>query len=240
MFSSKIFYKYFSKKFGEYSSSKKEYLDSIDNIITNLHFKPTSIIDLGAGDGRRSLKMAKKLKVEDVILVDNCSEMFSDTIHTENIKKMVDDISDNNFYLRIDKKFDLILCLWNVLGHIETKESRMSVIKNISKIINDDGVCFLDINNRYNIKQYGIKNVLKNILRDIFLPNNKNGDFQFDFKNGDVNIKTQVHIFNPFEIDKYLKKNNIKIIDKKFIDYKTGRISSNVFFGQILYKIKRI
>lgn len=240
MFSSKIFYKHFSKYFGEYSSSKKEYLNSIDNIITNLHFKPTGIVDLGAGDGRRSLKLAKALNVENIILVDNCPEMFSEAIHTENIKKIDDDISDNNFYLRMDKKFDLILCLWNVLGHIETEENRMSVIKNISKIITDDGVCFLDINNRYNVKQYGINNVLKNILSDIFLPNYKNGDFQFDFKKEFVNIRTKVHVFNPFEIDKYLKNNNLKIIDKKFIDYKTGRISSNIFSGQILYKIKKI
>lgn len=239
MFSSKIFYKYFSNNFTEYSFSKKKYLDSIDNIITNLDFKPKNIIDLGAGDGRRSLKIAEKLKVEDIVLVDNCSEMFNKITETENIKKVTDDISDNNFYSKIGKKSDLVLCLWNVLGHIETEGERVSVIENITNLLSDKGIGFLDVNNRYNVRQYGFKNVIKNILKDIFSPNNKNGDFPFNFKKEELDIKTSVHIFNPYEVDKYLKNAGLKIVDKKFIDYDTGKIGSNIFSGQILYKIKK-
>lgn len=240
MFSSKNFYKHFSNSFKEYSFSKKKYLDTIDDIISDLDNKPRSIIDIGAGDGRRSLKIAKKLGVNDLILVDDCDEILSDIKEDLNIKKIIEDISDNDFYKKIEKKSDLVLCLWNVLGHIETEEERISAIKNISNLLNVNGVVYLDVNNRYNAKQYGFKNVVRNILKDLVFFNKNNGDFSFSFKEGENDIKTKVHIFNPYELDKYFKMYGLKILDKKFINYSTGEIESNIFSGQILYKLKKI
>ncbi len=232
-FSSLDFYNEFAQSFKDYSASKVRYLNSIDTIISSINTRPLRMIDLGAGDGRRGLKISKKLDINDVVLVDESSEMLAADLHDSNVKKVTTDISNADICKY--GTYDLIICLWNVFGHLKYEDKRYEVLKNISMMARPNATIFIDVNNRYNIAHYGLYNVFKNVLKDCIMMTN--GDFNFSIKSNDKVIQTSVHIFNPFELDRLIRKSGLRILKKIYINYTTGSITNNMFSGQILYQL---
>ncbi len=236
MLSSNIFYDRFSEQYDSYSKTRQQYIESINTFILQTKVKPKNILDLGAGTGSRTRNIATKMNIREVVLVDNSPYMLEQLDSNNNFKTIIADISGKKF---IDGKFDLILCLWNVLGHVTTHAKRVSVMSHISELLDNDGYAFIDVNNRYNVSQYGLKNVFKNFLKDVFIKKDTNGDFPLSIKHEESKLETMVHIFNPFELDSIIRDSNLVIVEKKYVNYATGRISNNPLDGQILYKIKK-
>ena len=127
--------------------------------------------------------------------------------------------------------------MWNVIGHISTSEKRVIALRNLAKLAGPEGEIFLDVNNRYNISNYGVISVFRNIFKDFFYPTTGNGDFLVDVGLGNNRIRTMGHIFNPNEIENLFIKSGLKIIKRKIINYKTGCEGRNVFGGQLVYRL---
>ncbi len=236
MLPSNIFYNHFSREYNNYSKTRKDYINSVDGLILKTNFHPKNIIDLGAGTGTRARKISTEMNIENVTLVDNSPRMLEEFKSDRNFKIVVADIAGNEF---INEKYDAALCLWNVMGHVDSEVKRMSVIQNISDILNVGGYAFIDVNNRYNISQYGFKNVLRNMFADFFGNKDKIGNYPLKIKRDKIDIETVVHIFNPSEVDKLIKIARLSIVEKRYVNYDTGRVSRNPFVGQIFYKIQK-
>jgi 2-polyprenyl-3-methyl-5-hydroxy-6-metoxy-1,4-benzoquinol methylase len=73
--------------------------------------------------------------------------------------------------------FDAILCLWNVLGHIESNQKRLTALKNMKGLLSPKGTIFIDVNNRYNANSYGYFRTLGRLLFDVIHPPKKRGCF---------------------------------------------------------------
>ncbi|NMB56417.1 methyltransferase domain-containing protein [Candidatus Beckwithbacteria bacterium] len=231
-------YNQFVNSFRNYSSTRKKYLNQIDSLIinfinTNIEGKIINILDVGCGDGVRAYNLSKKIKLNKLSLLDNCPNMVKKceklkdvTLYNQDIVKLKGEILKNNF--------EVITCLWNVIGHIEGIENRSLALKNMRKILNKNGYIFLDVSNRYNLKHYGLKIVLKNVVQDLLKKNPNNGDVYFNMKvDQDKIIPTKVHFFTLNEIKKMFKASGLNIYKILFIDYKSGKIMPNQFLGQI-------
>ena len=237
MQSSDVFYTHFSKSYARYALTKQAFIDAVNNFIKKETSTEKTMIDVGAGDGKRSKLISDSIGVEYLTLLDNSDGMVDLAKKISNSSVIKADISSKDF--KLEKKYDVVLCLWNVLGHI-VAENREIALKNIASIVEDNGVIFLDINNRYNISHYGIGSVVRNILKDIFIPRKSNGDFNLKIDTDGKQISTIVHIFNPFEIEHLFKLAGLSVLKRKIINYKTGEIKNNFWEGQLVYKLKKI
>ena len=234
--SSPKLYDKFAPYYRSYSTKKREYLDSVDSLIVqDVTFKIFSMLDVGSGDGIRACKVFKNLKGKKLTLIDNSPKMIalSKKIKGANVY-LVDISSQDTSHLK--EKFELITCLWNVFGHINTYKKRLAALRNMKKLLKEGGVIVCDVNNRYNLTYYGAKIFAKNLFRDIITPSTKNGDVITNLKmSKKVSVPYFCHFFSAFEFDKMAKTVGLSIIKKYYIKYKTGNIEKNFFRGQIVY-----
>jgi len=226
--SSKNYYTKIADSYNIISNKRTYYNTSVDNIIINqCKNKIKTIMDVGCGDGKRGINIFEKTNAEEILLIDESEEILSCVEETKHIKKISSSILD----LKTEKKYDLIICLWNVLGHVETAEKRILTLKLLGELLKKNGFMFIDFNNRFNIKEYGYYSVIKNVLLNII----KKESGWYTVKNEEFATKVYVHQY--YEIIKMINKSNLKINKIYFIDYKTGKLVKNMFQGQILLSL---
>ena len=237
MYSSETFYSRFAKSYAQYATTKQAYLSSVNTFIKQEAGTVKTMVDVGSGDGKRSKEIANLLGIDNFTLIDNSDGMVNLSKNIPGATILKDDISNAEF--KLENKYDVVLCLWNVLGHI-VFDRRVTALKNLVSLVNDKGVIFLDVNNRYNAVHYGIKATLKNICKDILTPKISNGDFELNINTDQGQINTIVHIFNPNETKHLFKLAGLKVLKTEIINYKTGEEKSNFWSGQLIYKLAKI
>ena len=193
------------------------------------------MLDVGAGDGIRARGIADRAGIEFLVLAEPNTEMFELCEKTE----AADRINTTAEDLDLDYKFDVITCLWNVLGHIENQELRIRALKRMADSLEGDGRIFLDVNNRYNLGAYGFTNIMKNISKDIVSPSETNGDFYFHIKIDGEDIAARGHIFNPKEIRELIEKAGLQIVNEYYINYTNGKVRKTFLDGQLLFELKK-
>jgi 2-polyprenyl-3-methyl-5-hydroxy-6-metoxy-1,4-benzoquinol methylase len=242
MVNSKELYNKFAPYFQLYSRKKSAYLRSVNKLILeNLPNNKANILDVGCGDGVRGKYLFDKIKGERLLMIDNSSEMITLAKKYKNlrIKVKLCDISGSG--LISDRgRFDVILCLWNVLGHIPHSRKRLSALRNIQSLLAQRGRLFLDISNRYNVRHYGFKKVAGNLIKDVIKPTSKNGDFSYQITiNPKIVLDSTCHFFTPFETRRLLKKSGLKIIKEIPVDYSIGKIRRTIFEGHLFYILEK-
>lgn len=195
------------------------------------------MLDAGCGNGDRGLKIASELKASQITFLDNCPEFIFSNSLVDRKNVIIKDMSDTS--LDFNRKFDIILCLNNVLGHVPTRNGRVTSLINFKKNLSEDGLIFIDVNNRHNLANYGLKNVLKNILNDLNPFKKNKGDFKVEAKDNLGSFATIGHLFTDREIRKAISEVNLEIVRKYVIDYDNGKIKKSSFNGQLLYILKR-
>ncbi|MBU0974587.1 class I SAM-dependent methyltransferase [Patescibacteria group bacterium] len=227
--------------FREISLNRKPWIDAINSYIIK-HLKPSDkLIDIGAGDGARARNIADTVGINEIELVEPSAEMskLSNTIphsktYTVSAESLLG-VKNRSFY-------DAVLCLWNVLGHIPSFETRVKAIKNMVKLVKDDGTIFLDVNNRYNIQAYGdiAKNNIKNDKNHPEGLTGKNGDVRYEMNIGGETIPASGHVFTKEELELIVREAGATIDKTIFFDYDTGEIVNSELEGQILLLIKKV
>lgn len=228
-------YDLIANSYQEIADVRKNYIHSVDKLIIKYApQKAISMLDVGSGDGKRAMALAKELKVKNITLCDSSKEMV----------KLCQKLKPNNVLsckaeeLPIDPQYDIITCLWNVLGHIGSSKKRIEALRRMSKSLNNNGVLFFDINNRYNASAYGYFNVVYRMVIDRIFPNDSRGDTSYNWVIKDKQIPSMGHLFTPREVDNLIIKTGLKIINKIAVDYSTGKISNSLIRGQLLYILK--
>ncbi len=230
--SSNEIYKNLAPFYRTYSNKRQAYLDGVDAQIIPYIFDQKTLLDLGTGDGFRILHLLEKSgkKLKKVTLVDSCSEMLNRLKGNKFVEVKKQDFSSKKFAL--NSKYDVITSLWNVLGHI-AGPSVLQALKNIAKHLKKDGVVIIDINNRYNYKQYGTK-ALKNYFLDK-VRKVQTGDISFEFSCNNKKIPSFVHLFSQKEIECLFQKAGFVVKKRLYINYQTGTLEKNQFSGQLFY-----
>lgn len=215
-----------------YSQSRSLYLSAVDAVVKQYLTPNSSIIDFGSGDGVRVHNIAKSITSELCLVENSCNMLTKITDQYPNALVLNQDFADINF--QTNKKYDIAICLWNVLGHLGNEQRILRGLTNIRKSVCQNGTVILDVNNRHNIAQYKSKAV-RNIIKDLFTYKFENGDIKFDISVNGQSIPSYVHIFNKHEIEKLINAAGLEIKSKFYINYANGNFEKLQLFGQLCY-----
>ncbi len=233
--------------FPEIARKRERYLLSIEKlIIERIPSGSASLLDVGAGDGSRSMRIAKAAKLTDVVLLEPSKEMIKRApIGFEVWPIRAEDLLSQDSILKTrerDKTFDNITCLWNVLGHIDDHAIRLRVLAKLGSMINSGGMIFLDVNHRYNAAAYGFFRTAVRILHDLVSPDIKNGDVVVGWRtpNGsDHQCRTYGHVFTDAEVRQLVRSAGLSIEQRIVVDYDNGKTRRFAHQGNFLYVMRR-
>jgi 2-polyprenyl-3-methyl-5-hydroxy-6-metoxy-1,4-benzoquinol methylase len=226
-----------SQAYGELARRRERYLTAVERaILDRMTFGSKSLLDIGAGDGSRALRIASKAEIGRIALVEPSAKM---TARTPNGAKIWRVRAEELRASLSDEKFDVITCLWNVLGHVRGTALRIQALNAINGLLSQDGKFFMDVIHRYNVHSYGVVPTAVRFLYDSFAPSHANGDVVACWDIGEQRIKTYGHVFTHREIMHLALASGLKLEERVVIDYENGQIRGSAFQGNLLYVLRR-
>ena len=136
------------------------------------------------------------------------------------------------------QQFDVIICLWNVLGHIRPAATRLMVLHQLRQRLNPGGRLMLDVHHRYNTRAYGRTTSFLRYLRDHIRPRESNGDVTAHWSVKGVECSTDGHVFTDREIGILAASADLKIEHCFAVDYETGALTRFRFQGNLFHVLK--
>ncbi len=221
-----------------YAEQKSTYIEAVDHrILNNLPLGAQTMLDVGAGDGVRGLALAKAAGITRLVLAEPSAEMVR-LCHrngaTEVWEGTADDLPETH-----QPPFDVITCLWNVMGHIPNGPARVRALKKMKSLLAPSGKIFMDVNNRHNAHAYGTLTVLGRRVMDRMAPDEKKGDVSFLWKINGEEIPANGHLFTPAEVRELVKQAGLELTQSLAIDYKSGASSTDLTKGQMFFIIEK-
>jgi 2-polyprenyl-3-methyl-5-hydroxy-6-metoxy-1,4-benzoquinol methylase len=221
--------------FRSYSQTRAAYLSAVDRIILQRispHAK--SLLDVGSGDGVRATRLASAHTLSRLVLSDPSEEMATRCRRqpaTDVWPVAAEDLPDTM------ERFDIITCLWNVLGLIANSAKRVQALQKMRSLLSTQGQIFLDVSNRYNARAYGWLPTFGRALYDLFYSPETNGDVSFSWQIGERLIHSRGHVFRPGEMRGLIESAGLKVNQRYIVDYQTGAQRRFVFEGQLFYEL---
>jgi len=221
-------YDFVAPGYRELSDRRRAYLDAVDaEILRRVPGGAASLIDVGAGDGRRALHIAGRTGISRVVLVEPSEGM------RQLIPAGVEVWDERMEALReVGREFDVVLCLWNVLGHVPSRELRVAALRNLGRMCSAGGLIFLDVINRYNVAECGVGVVVRRFL------SSENGDVPVKWRTGGGEVETRGHVFAAMEIEEMVREAKLEVVERVVLNYRTGRRESWTIAGNLLYVLK--
>jgi 2-polyprenyl-3-methyl-5-hydroxy-6-metoxy-1,4-benzoquinol methylase len=227
-------YDAFAPFYSGYANARTPYLRRVEEIVIAHASTASSLLDVGAGDGSRAMRIAQAAKLARVVLLEPSAGMRAQCPPGVEVWP----------YSALEvpetaEQFDAITCLWNVLGHLEEPQQRASALFQIRKVLAPQGMVFLDVSHRYNAESYGWSMTLLRMAGDFFLRSEKRGDVPVTWKAGGQMIHTTGHVFTHREIKWVVRSAGLKILRRWIISYETARESKLPLRGHLLYQLAR-
>jgi len=221
--------------FRAYSQKRAVYLNAVDQIICQRILPDArSLLDVGAGDGFRAAKLSASRSLSYLVLAEPSEEMLS-YCRQQPADEVWPVAAEDLPY--VNQRFDVITCLWNVLGLIESQAKRLEALHKMRSLLSHRGQLFLDVNNRYNARTYGWLPALGRVFYDLLSPSDTNGDVSFTWRIGERHIHSYGHVFRPVEVSRLIEDAGLAINQRHVIDYQTGKHRRFTFEGQLLYEL---
>jgi len=217
------------------AKQRAAYLDAIDRLVVG-EIPPgsRSLLDVGAGDGARAGRIAEAANLWDLILLEPSGVMRSHCPAQANIWAMrAEDLH------RRQGSFDVITCLWNVLGHILPAAARVEVLRQFARLVSAEGRIFIDLNHRYNARHYGALATAVRFLRDRVSPADGNGDVRVTWNIEGHRVSTTGHVFTHREFTAMARAAGLRIEKRFVVDYASGQLRRRSFEGNLLYVLRR-
>src|SRR5579872_18567 len=130
--------------FAHLAEERRNYLGAVERLVAAaIPAGSSSLLDVGAGDGSRSKRIAQSRGILKLVLLEPAVAMQCAGRPDGEVWTMrAEDLH------RVETRFDVILCLWNVLGHIFPAASRREVLRHFARLLSADGKAFIDVNHR--------------------------------------------------------------------------------------------
>jgi len=225
--------------YSELRLRRDPYLRGVEReVISRIAPGSHSLLDVGAGDGTRACRIASQLGIRRVVLVEPSREMAGNAVeHAEVWPVRAEDLTPEG--VERAERFDIITCLWNVLGHVSTAEKRLQALAAIARLLAPNGKFFLDVNHRYNASSYGVLPTSARWIRDLLSPDDHNGDALAKWNAGAAQITTFGHVFTRREIVHLAAAAGLEMEERIIVDYETGHTRRFAFQGNLLYVFRR-
>ena len=216
------------------SDERRAYLDSIERLVVGeIRLRSRSLLDVGAGDGARAVRIAAEAGLRDVIRLEPSAAMRSLGPAQASLWPVRAE------ELRNERgSFDVITCLWNVLGHIFPAEARLETLRQLARLLAAEGRIFIDVNHRYNASHYGAMATALRFLRDRIAPGDANGDVKVVWDIGGRPCATAGHVFTHREFAKLAQAAGLRIEKRYVVDYATGQLRQRSYQGNLLYVLR--
>jgi SAM-dependent methyltransferase len=218
--------------FARIAEKHRSYLDSIDwLVISQIPAGSRSMLDVGSGDGRRARRIAQAREIAELVLVEPSVAMHGPDPRFRTMRA-------EDLHLA-EGEFDVITCLWNVLGHIFPSASRLEVLRQFARLASPQGRIFVDVQHRYNARHYSAIPTALRFLRDRLTWNERNGDVVVTWDVEKVRYTTRGHVFTHREFRSLAQRAGLNIESRFVVDYATGACRRWSIEGNLLYVLKR-
>ena len=144
---------------------------------------------------------------------------------------------DLNLNYPDSEKFDTVIALWNVLGHVPNFKSRVEALKRMRNLLDENGQLILDLQNWHN-SRYGKWRTRWRRFIDAVLPSYSRGDYYYSWQIDGKSMPAFGHLFTEKEIHHMLAEAGLKVRKLLYIDYDNGTIQSHVSRG--MYYVEAI
>jgi 2-polyprenyl-3-methyl-5-hydroxy-6-metoxy-1,4-benzoquinol methylase len=229
--------------YADISSRRERYLRSIEKcIVSRISNNAKTLLDVGAGNGSRAMRIASEAGISDIVLVEPSQEMSAMAQGAAEVWTMrAEELSDRprTGPTGQDGHFDVITCLWNVLGHVRGFENRVRAMRAMNDLVAPTGRCILDVSHRYNLRSYGIFPTVARFIRDSLFFKRENADVTATWRVRNQAISTYGHVFTDREIRRLAYAAGLEIEERIVVDYESGKIRRFSFSGNLLYVLRR-
>lgn len=219
------------------AAERRAYLDAVDDLVCQGRSAPRRMLDIGCGPGVRGAALARRLGAERLWLADSSPGMVE--IARERVPwarvELLDAADASECGRRLPGDFGLITCLGNVLGHMPGP-ARVATLRCLGGLLAPGGRIILDLNNRYNAAQYGLRAVAANIGRDT--AGRGGGDYVTRRQVAGRSIATTVHLVTPLETRAMLRAAGRTVHRRWWVRYADGRLTRNPLAGQIVMEVE--
>jgi len=212
--------------FARLSAERRAYLEAIERlIVAAIPAGARSLLDIGAGDGTRALRIAQAAGLKEVVLLDPSAAMR---------RKWPANVTA--WAMRAEElhaqsgQFDAITCLWNVLGHIFPASARAQVLLQCARLLAPGGRIFIDVSHRYNARHYGLLPTLWRWVRG------GTGDVVVNWR--PEGVSTAGHVFTDREFVELCRAAGVAVERRLVVDYDTGAVRRWSFQGHLLYVLR--
>jgi len=214
-------YNKLANSYDEKSLNRLNYLESIDSLIKDYLIMDYNLLDVACGTGKRISKLTAGLN----LTIHGCdiSPNMVDIAKTNIDNVTLQDMCNLNYK---DAEFDVLTCLFNGFGCLDTKDKRIKALKQFNRVLKNDGILFIDVLNFY-------------LLTEPFEPG---GDKFFKLNIDDEVIDGYVHGFTWREMKELLNEAGFEIDKEYIVDYKTGEVNEEHWDnkeGQLFYICKK-
>lgn len=216
-----------------FAEARSTYLDAVDRYVAEHARRGARMLDVGSGDGVRAVRIARAIEASYLVLSEP-----SEGMHRLSSLQPADEIWQvcAQALYETAQRFDVITCLWNVLGHLPGRAARVEALAGMRRLLAPGGQIFCDVNNRHNARAYGRTRVMLRRLIDGVMPDDRRGDANFEWQVGGERIAASGHLFTPREMRSLVYAARLEVADELSIDYVTGAPSRCTSEGQLLYR----
>jgi len=226
-----------SRIYATLAQKRARYLAAVEReILRRIPAGTSSLLDVGAGDGSRALRISSQAGITRIVLAEPSEKMLPRTPDGVGVWR---DRAEELGNRQSSEKFDVITCLWNVLGHIPGITRRARALNAARNLLSEKGRFFLDVTHRYNARSYGLVPTAARLLYDFFVRRETNGDVIANWDTGDARISTYGHVFAQREVVQLSHNSGLKLEERLVIDYEDGEICGSRFQGNLLYVFRR-
>lgn len=226
-------YDIFAPAYRSWSETRRAYLRKVEEIVIGRMGRVASMLDVGAGDGTRALRIARAAGVGRLVLLEPSAGMRA-LCSQGGVEIWPYGILE---VPAAAPAFDAITCLWNVIGHLPDNRERILALGRMKKLLAPGGMLFLDVSHRYNGAAYGWGKTSLRIVRDFFNPSEKHGNVMVSWKAGDRTVHTQGHVFTYAELKSLCGSAGLTIARRWVVNYETGEECRFLFRGHLLCQL---
>lgn len=220
--------------FPRLAEQRRPYLEGVDRlVVAEMPVGGRSMLDVGAGDGTRAGCIARNRGVAELVLLEPSLAMQGSAAADAKVWTMRAEQLHS-----VEARFDVITCLWNVLGHIFPAAGRIEVLRQFRRLVSPQGKVFVDVNHRYNASHYGALPTALRFLRDRISPDEKNGDVVVHWDIEQTQCATMGHVFTDREFRSLSLAGGLSIEKRFVLDYATGERRRRSFEGNLLYVLR--
>jgi SAM-dependent methyltransferase len=214
------------------SGARAAFLRSVERIVAFNALGAASFLDVGAGDGVRALNIARTAEIPVVVALEPSAAM-----RAQCPKEVLVWGCSAAEIPPTTMRFDLITFLWNVLGHLQTFEARVSALAGVRKLLSPRGAIFADFSNRYNAAHYGWRPTMRRFLYDRLFWSDTNGDLTVRWDSGGRSVQTFGHVFTQRELQTLFRASGLSIKRRWIVNYRDGATRRFPFSGHLLYQL---